>query len=197
MQSIKAKKILWDYTSLLEKRRHEIMNADVYHPLHFGEADMVLNLSDEILKESGGDWKSLADIFKAGKRAVSLLNSYIEKGASFNQETTLCGNSVIRNITRAKENGYLIEMHYIGLDSVEIAKERVAKRVSQGGHGVAEADIERRYIASLEAFWRVLPLCNLVAVYDNTEDFRRFAIYKDGSLVRLSHKVPGWFTRKE
>ena len=118
-------------------------------------------------------------------------------GVSFNQETTLCGNSVIRNITRAKENGYLIEMHYIGLDSVEIAKERVAKRVSQGGHGVAEADIERRYIASLEAFWRVLPLCNLVAVYDNTEDFRRFAIYKDGSLVRLSHKVPGWFTRNE
>ncbi len=153
--------------------------------------------ADEILKEAGGDWKSLADIFKAGKRAVSLLNSYIEKGASFNQETTLCGNSVIRNITRAKENGYLIEMHYIGLDSVEIAKERVAKRVSQGGHGVAEADIERRYIASLEAFWRVLPLCNLVAVYDNTEDFRRFAIYKDGSLVRLSHKVPKWFDNKE
>ena len=37
----------------------------------------------------------------------------------------------------------------------------------------------------------------IVAVYDNTEDFRRFAIYKDGSLVRLSHKVPDWFTRKE
>ena len=104
---------------------------------------------------------------------------------------------ITSSITRAKENGYLIEMHYIGLDSVEIAKERVAKRVSQGGHGVAEADIERRYIASLEAFWRVLPLCNLVAVYDNTEDFRRFAIYKDGSLVRLSHKVPKWFDNKE
>ena len=66
--------------------------------------------ADEILKESGGDWKNLADIFKAGKRAVTLLNSYIEEGVSFNQETTLCGNSVIRNITRAKENGYLIEI---------------------------------------------------------------------------------------
>ena len=48
----KIKKILWDYTSLLEKRRHEIMNADVYHPLHFGEADMVLKTSGEILKEA-------------------------------------------------------------------------------------------------------------------------------------------------
>ncbi len=48
----KAKKILWDYTSLLEKRRHEIMNKDVYHPLHFGEADRILETSDEILKEA-------------------------------------------------------------------------------------------------------------------------------------------------
>ncbi len=48
----KAKKLLWDYTALLEKRRHEIMNTDVYHPLHFGEADRILAISDEILKES-------------------------------------------------------------------------------------------------------------------------------------------------
>ncbi len=48
----KIKKIIWDYTSLLEKRRHEIMNEDVYHPLHFGEADKVLETSGEILKEA-------------------------------------------------------------------------------------------------------------------------------------------------
>ena len=98
---------------------------------------------------------------------------------------------MIRNITRAKENGYLIEMHYIGLDNVEIAKEyhkvdMVLLKL------ISKEDISLH----LEAFWRVLPLCNLVAVYDNTEDFRRFAIYKDGSLVRLSHQVPGWFAIK-
>jgi len=48
----KIKKIIWDYTALLEKRRHEVMNADVYHPLHFGEADQVLGVSTEILKEA-------------------------------------------------------------------------------------------------------------------------------------------------
>lgn len=42
--------------------------------------------ADEILKEFGGDWKSLADIFKAGKRAVSLLNSYIENGVSLTKK---------------------------------------------------------------------------------------------------------------
>ena len=48
----KAKKILWDYTGLLEKRRHEIMNLYVYHPLHFGEADRILATSEEIMKEA-------------------------------------------------------------------------------------------------------------------------------------------------
>jgi hypothetical protein len=48
----KVNKILWDYTGLLEKRRHEIMNENVYHPLHFGEADMVLETSEGILKEA-------------------------------------------------------------------------------------------------------------------------------------------------
>ena len=60
--------------------------------------------------------------------------------------------------------------------------------------GVNEADIERRYKESYVNFWSVLPLCNLVAVYDNSETIRRFAIYKDGILVRQSHNIPDWFT---
>lgn len=34
-----------------------------------------------------------------------------------------------------------------------------------------------------------------VAFYDNTENFRRFAICKNGVLVRVSRNVPYWFTR--
>lgn len=67
----KVKKILWDYTSLLEKRRHEIMNEDVYHPLHFGEADMILKTSEEILKEAAALRKKIQD--KDMSAFVSLL----------------------------------------------------------------------------------------------------------------------------
>jgi hypothetical protein len=57
----KIKKILWDYTGLLEKRRHEIMNSDTYHPLHFGEADRVLATSLEILKEAAALRKKVSE----------------------------------------------------------------------------------------------------------------------------------------
>ncbi|WP_026497086.1 ATPase [Butyrivibrio sp. WCD3002] len=152
--------------------------------------------ADEILKESGGDWRNPHDVFSSGRKAVEKLNQYFEGEESFNQETTLCGNTVFRNIRRAKEKGFLIEMHYVGVASVDIAKERVAKRVLGGGHGVNESDIERRYEQSLRNFWEIMTMCNLVAVYDNTDSIRRFAIYKDGVLVRKSHRVPEWFDLK-
>ena len=149
--------------------------------------------ADEILVEAGGDWNNSADVMNAGKTAVERLKKYIEDGVSFNQETTLCGNSILNNITKAKEKGYLIEVHYIGLSSADLAKERIAKRVSEGGHGVSDADVERRYEQSFKNLLKIIPICNLVALYDNTEEFRRFAIYKDGVLVRKSHRVPEWF----
>ena len=33
----------------------------------------------------------------------------------------------------------------MGLDLVDIAKERVKQRVEHGGHGIDEKDIEKRY----------------------------------------------------
>ena len=32
-------------------------------------------------------------------------------------------------------------------------------------------------------------------LYDNSEKFRRFAIYKSGNIVRLSQNVPKWFSK--
>lgn len=55
----------------------------------------------------------------------------------------MCGKSIIKNFKRAKQLGYTIELHYVGVDSVETAKRRVAERVQNGGHGIPESDIEK------------------------------------------------------
>ena len=149
---------------------------------------------DEIVKEFG-DWKNTKDIFKAGKIAVEKIEKYFDEGITFNQETTLCGKSVVKNIYKAKELGYFIELHYVGVESVEIAKDRVKYRVGQGGHGIPETDIEKRYKETFQQLNSILGECNLIAFYDNTEKFRRFAICKNGELVRISQNVPGWFDK--
>ena len=87
------------------------------HSLH----EMIRVNTDEIVRRIG-DWRSIERQIEAGKIAVSQLKECFEKGVTFNQETTLCGKSVIKNIKKAKEKGYIIELHYVGVDSVEIAK---------------------------------------------------------------------------
>jgi len=96
---------------------------------------------------------------------------------------------------RAKELGFFVEMHYVGVDSVQIAKDRVRHRVENGGHGIPEEDIEKRYIETFQQLNSILQKCNLVAFYDNTERFRRFAICKDGKLIRISQNIPAWFSK--
>ena len=146
---------------------------------------------DEIVREFGS-WKNEADAFKAGKIAVSKIFEYFKAGASFNQEVTLCGKSVWQNIETARNLGYQVEMYYVGIRSVEIAKQRIANRVAKGGHGIPEADVERRFVESLNNLHRAISLCDVVEIYDNTESFIRVARFEKGLLVHKINECPWW-----
>ena len=56
---------------------------------------------DEIIRDIG-DWRNVRDVFSAGKIAVEKISQYMNDGITFNQETTLCGKSIIKNILKAK-----------------------------------------------------------------------------------------------
>lgn len=66
-------KIIMNYTGMLAKRKHEVMNADVYHPLHYGEAEEILKISDGILKECD---RLNARCIEQGRSAYVSLVSY-------------------------------------------------------------------------------------------------------------------------
>lgn len=151
--------------------------------------------TDDIVR-SFGDWRNVADVVKAGKKALQMINDYFKDGISFSQESTLCGYSILKNIKTAKALGYIIELHYVGVETAKIAKERVAYRVAHGGHGIPEEDIERRYSESFLQLREILPMCNMAVLYDNTNSFQRFAIYRDGVLVKINdNKIPEWYTK--
>ncbi len=150
--------------------------------------------TDEIVR-SFGDWKNAYDVLKAGKLAVRKINEYFDNGISFNQETTLCGNSILRNITKAQKLGYEIELHYVGVETVDLAKKRIAYRVEHGGHGIPEKDVERRYVESFKNLKLIKDQCSRIVLYDNTEAFNRFAIYKKGVLCYIADNVPEWFIK--
>lgn len=163
----------------------------IYRTMGFDENENRVN-ADEILVASGGDWSNQKDQIKAGREALSRLDSFIKQGASFNQESTLTGQTILRTIEKVKENGFLVNLYYIGLDSPELAIERVKRRVANGGHGIPEDVIRKRYEASLYMLTRVVPLCDFVVVYDNSKAYNKIAIYKDDSWT-LYDEGCSWF----
>lgn len=147
---------------------------------------------DEILSEFG-DWKNSADILKAGKIAVGRIKEMFLKEQSFVQETTLCGHNIIKNIMTAKDKGYRIIVFYIGVETVEIAKHRIADRVKNGGHGIPDADVERRFKESFENLKLIIPYCDEIYFYDNTEVFYRIAAITNGKDEIRHSGLPSWF----
>lgn len=102
--------------------------STLYQTMQAELHDMLRVNTDEIVR-SFGDWKNTRDVLNAGKIAIKQIEQYFEQGNSFNQETTLCGASIIRNIQKAKDLGYCVDLHYVGVETVDIAKERIKHRV--------------------------------------------------------------------
>ena len=50
-------------------------------------------------------------------------------------------------------------MHYVGIESAEIAKQRIAERVKMGGHGIPDRDVEKRYEESLRNLGEAVGQC--------------------------------------
>lgn len=119
--------------------------STLYHSMSMSteEIPKVRINSDEILCEFHGDWRNPKDQAIAMKEAVKRIKYYFDNGISFNQETTLTGNSIINNIKIAKQHGYTVKMYYVGVESVDNAIRRVQHRERGGGHGIAETDMRR------------------------------------------------------
>jgi len=84
-------------------------------------------------------------------------------------------------------------VYYVGVENVDVAKDRIAHRVSVGGHGIPDSDVERRYVESFQRLTEIIPECNKVFLYDNTQQFRRFAVYEDGKCVFKEKELPNWY----
>jgi predicted ABC-type ATPase len=76
-------------------------------------------------------------------------------------ETTLPSLSYARKIPAWQLAGCSVALVYLRLANVEMSLERVRRRVAQGGHGVPEAVIRKRFLKSFEYFERLYkPLVN-------------------------------------
>jgi predicted ABC-type ATPase len=72
----------------------------------------------------------------------------VRSGTSLS-ETTLSGRRHLKLIRDLRSKGWEVELLYLALPTVELAKSRVAERVLHGGHDIPEIAIDRRFPRSL------------------------------------------------
>lgn len=180
-----GKSTLYKTTSFMIDNKIGLINETALE--FFGER---IN-TDEIV-EKIGSWKNSVDQIQAGRIAVKMKESFFEKGVSFNQETTLTGNTILKTISEAKEKGYKVILNYVGVDSPEIAKERVKNRVLNGGHDIPEKVIEKRYYESIENLKKIIKLVDIGRIYDNTSHPSVIFKIENGKLINLEKKIPKW-----
>ncbi len=99
--------------------------------------------------------------FEAGRIMLKRIDALLVQKKSFAFETTLSSKSFLRLVDRAHKDGYYVELIYVALPTVALAKRRVKKRVAAGGHDIPTHVIERRFYRSL---------INLVHCYSNVVD---------------------------
>jgi len=86
----------------------------------------------------------------AGRLVLERLDHLFAMRADVVLETTLATRSHAVRIRDWKAAGYRVELIYIRLPNAEASIARVAHRVAQGGHGIPEDTLRRRFLLSLE-----------------------------------------------
>ena len=107
--------------------------------------------------------------FEAGRIMLNRINELLDNNITFAFETTLSTRSYKNRIEEAKQKGYTVTLLFFWLQKVELAKERVRVRVSEGGHNIETIVIERRYRKGIKNLFDIyLPIVDGALIFDNS-----------------------------
>ena len=135
--------------------------------------------------------------YAAARVASAIRRELVNQRESFSFETVFSDPvgeklAFLKDVAQA---GYNTILCFIGTASPRISEQRVAMRVSQGGHDVPAKKLQERFpriLANLKAAFRELPN---VWVFDNNDlrtPYRLVAIAQNGRVVKLQRPVPRW-----
>ncbi|MBE6319115.1 MAG: zeta toxin [Bacteroidales bacterium] len=120
---------------------------------------------------------------EAGRLMLQRIEELLNRNESFSIETTLATKTYINLVRRAQKKGYWVHLIYFWLETPELAIQRVAERVSKGGHNIPIDVIRRRYKAGIcNLFNLFMKEVDLWIIYDNSCTPRSF-VAKGGKKI--------------
>ena len=107
---------------------------------------------------------------EAGKLMLKRIKELLSRDESFAIETTLATRSYVNLVHQAQGKGYLVTLVFFWLDTPELALQRIAERVRNGGHDIPTPTARRRYMAGISNLFNLyIPEVDYWMIYDNSE----------------------------
>ena len=117
---------------------------------------------------------------EAAVKAEGLREKYLAESHGFTFETVLSTDRNLKLLQRAKAKGFFIRCIYVLTANPSVNVARIKSRVADGGHAVPTEKIFSRYQKALALLPQLVPLCDVLHIYDNTNmPFRIFKKRKD------------------
>jgi predicted ABC-type ATPase len=140
------------------------------------------------------------EAYTAARAAGTLRSALMEQGESFVFETVFSDpvGDKLAFLQDATARGYTVILCFIGISGPEVSEQRVAMRVSQGGHDVPSEKLVTRYprtLTNLQSAIRELPHIWIFDNDDLREPFRRVAVYEKGRRIFEGKPTPKWLRR--
>lgn len=106
---------------------------------------------------------------EAGRLMLSRIKDLLQKEVSFSIETTLATRSYSNLVKKAQNKGYNVKLLYFWLHSPSLAEQRVAERVSKGGHNIPIDVIRTRYYHGIKNLFNIyMPIVDSWNIVDNS-----------------------------
>lgn len=163
-----------------------------YH-VHLRAAGLRFVNADEVAAELD------INAYEAARVVTELRQELLRQRESFVFETVFSDpvGDKLAFLKTAAQSGYMVVLCFIGVSGPETSEQRVAMRVSQGGHDVPPEKLVSRFprtMANLKAAIGELPY---VLIFDNDDlaaAFRAVALVQNGRVIRLAKPVPRWLS---
>jgi predicted ABC-type ATPase len=163
-----------------------------FYQAHVAPSGLRLVNADRIAKELAIDAYSAASIAGAIRREL------VSAGESFAFETVLSDpvGEKLAFLKACADEGYTVALLFIGLANPALCAQRVAMRVSQGGHDVPAAKLRSRFPRTLRNLKSATSKLPHVIVFDNSDlarPYRLICAFEHGVAVSKSQPLPAWF----
>ena len=133
----------------------------------------------------------------AARTLHSLRQTLVAQRESFVFETVFSDpvGDKLAFLKTAEQAGYTVVLCFIGLAGPATSDERVAMRVSQGGHDVPAEKLVARYPRTLANLRRAIRALPHVFIFDNEDlrtPYRKVAVFERGKAVHQAAALPRW-----